>query len=217
MVACETQAERIEDMTDNAVVDCIIAGDGRAWQEIVRRYGDRLTTYCNRRLRDLQAAEDVVQETLISFMAKLPTYDNSRDLEHWLFHLATCRLHDKIRYRSRRPAVELGCLSIQNSDHNDFDPQAIGEESVIEELAEMESVVARRRAVASVLDAEEARLVKRRDERRIMCFRMLFREGRTNADVATATGLPNAVIANIKFEISERLRDAFSQVADLGL
>src|SRR5690349_19036369 len=83
-------------------------GDGRAWQQLIERYEGRLLAFVDSRLHDRAASEDTVQETFIGFLTSLPNYDEDRDLEAYLFSIASHKLTDHLRKQGRRPIDQLG-------------------------------------------------------------------------------------------------------------
>ena len=68
-----------------------------AWDELVARYEGRLRAYVRRRLRDHATTDDVVQETFIGFLNSLTNYDDKRDLQTWLFTIASHKVTDQLR------------------------------------------------------------------------------------------------------------------------
>src|SRR3954452_5101406 len=85
-----------------------IRGGGAAatagWEGLVHRYEGRLRAYVRRRLRDHATTDDVVQETFIGFLNSLSNYDDRRDLQTWLFTIASHKVTDQLRRMGRRPA-----------------------------------------------------------------------------------------------------------------
>ncbi len=89
--------------SDRILVQQIRHGDPRAWEHLITRYEGRLLAFVQRRLRDRAASEDVVQETFIGFLNSLPNYDETRELQTYLFTIASYKLTDHLRKLGRHP------------------------------------------------------------------------------------------------------------------
>src|ERR1700751_1472559 len=89
--------------SDRLLIQQIRAGDPRAWETLISRYEGRLLAFVERRLRDRAASEDVVQETFIGFLNSLPNYDDQRELQTYLFTIASHKLTDHLRRSGRHP------------------------------------------------------------------------------------------------------------------
>src|SRR5580700_5814103 len=89
--------------SDRLLIQQIRAGEERAWQDLIDRYEGRLLAFAINRLRDRSAAEDVVQETFIGFLNSLPNYDETRELQTYLFTIASYKLTDHLRKLGRHP------------------------------------------------------------------------------------------------------------------
>src|SRR5229473_7694116 len=88
---------------DRLLIQQIRRGDARAWEHLIARYEGRLLAFVHRRLRDRTASEDVVQETFIGFLNSLPNFDESRELQTYLFTIASYKLTDHLRRSGRHP------------------------------------------------------------------------------------------------------------------
>src|SRR6478736_8794676 len=89
--------------SDRLLIAQVRKNDQAAWSELDKRYRGRLTAYVRRRLRDHASVEDVVQETFIGFQTSLANYDDRRDLQTWLFTIASHKVTDQLRRIGRRP------------------------------------------------------------------------------------------------------------------
>jgi RNA polymerase sigma-70 factor (ECF subfamily) len=88
---------------DRLLIQQIRQGDQRAWQNLIARYEGRLLAFVERRLHDHAASEDVVQETFIGFLSSLPHFDERRELQTYLFTIASHKLTDYLRRSGRHP------------------------------------------------------------------------------------------------------------------
>ena len=80
------------------------AGDGAAWEEIVRTYSRRIYNLAFRFTSRADAAEDLTQEVFIRVYRSLEQYDPKQgDLQNWLMRLARNLIIDDYRRRQRAP------------------------------------------------------------------------------------------------------------------
>src|SRR6476620_9885228 len=93
--------------SDRLLIQQIRQGDPRAWETLIARYEGRLLAYVQRRLRDRSASEDVVQETFVGFLNSLPNFDDRRELQTYLFTIASHKLTDHLRKAGRHPLKSL--------------------------------------------------------------------------------------------------------------
>src|SRR5688572_32633031 len=93
--------------SDRLLIQQIRQGDPRAWETLVARYEWRLLAYVQRRLRDRSASEDVVQETFVGFLNSMPNFDERRELQTYLFTIASHKLTDHLRKAGRHPLKSL--------------------------------------------------------------------------------------------------------------
>src|SRR5438105_7393443 len=100
----EEAARRMTAESDRLLVQQIRQGDARAWDSLIARFEGRLLAFVERRLRDRATSEDVVQETFIGFLNSLPNYDDQRELQTYLFTIASHKLTDHLRRRGRHKA-----------------------------------------------------------------------------------------------------------------
>src|SRR3954447_11576362 len=109
-----TEAEKL-------LIKQIRQGDERAWERLINLYEGRLLAFAVRRVRDRSAAEDIVQETFVGFLNSLPNFDDKRELQTYLFTIASHKLTDHLRRTGRHP---LRMLSEEGSDllNQQFDP-----------------------------------------------------------------------------------------------
>src|SRR5262245_62542559 len=93
--------------SDRLLIQQIRQGDSRAWETLISRYEGRLLAFVHRRLRDRAASEGVVQESFVGFLNSLPNFDDRRELQTYLFTIASHKLTDHLRRSGRRPLRSL--------------------------------------------------------------------------------------------------------------
>src|SRR5215813_21669 len=108
--------------SDRLLIQQIRAGEPRAWESLIARYEGRLLAFVERRIHDRTSSEDVVQETFVGFLNSLPNFDDRRELQTYLFTIASHKLTDHLRRTGRHP---LRNLNDSNSDllEQQFDRQ----------------------------------------------------------------------------------------------
>ena len=79
-------------------------------ETIIHRYGDMLYRLCVFLLKNESDAEDAVQETMIKYYRKAPTFQNEEHTKAWLIRVATNQCRDMLRFRARHPQLDDGCL-----------------------------------------------------------------------------------------------------------
>lgn len=83
------------------------AGDGRAYEDLLRECLPLLRAICRARLRDTTEAEDAVQDTLLTIHRARDSYNASRPFRPWLVAIAERRALDRLRSRGRRAGREV--------------------------------------------------------------------------------------------------------------
>jgi RNA polymerase sigma-70 factor (ECF subfamily) len=193
--------------SDRLLVEQIRQGDKRAWDLLIERYEGRLLAFVERRLRDRAASEDVVQETFFGFINSLPNYDANRELQTYLFTIASYKLTDHLRRQGRHP---LQHVSDGPGDllHQQIDSQpAASSMARSQERRDLES-----QAVARCLGPLLRQWQERGDFQRIKVLELLLVKGWANRDVAAFLGISEQQVANYRFaavkKLTEHIRDA---------
>jgi RNA polymerase sigma-70 factor (ECF subfamily) len=188
--------------SDRLIVRQIRQGDTRAWDTLIARYEGRLLAFVERRIRDRAASEDVVQETFVGFLNSLPNYDEQRELQTYLFTIASHKLTDHLRRAGRHP---LHTVSDSSGDVllNQLDRhQAASSLARSQERRVLES-----EAVSRCLGALLREWQDRGDFIRVKVLELLLVKGRANRDVAAELGVSEQQVANYRFAAVKKLSD----------
>src|SRR5713226_10691062 len=89
--------------SDRLLIQGIRTGDPKAWEQLIARFEGRLLAFVRHRLHDRNLSEDVVQETFVGFLTSLPNFDDRRELQTYLFTIASYKITDQLRRKGRRP------------------------------------------------------------------------------------------------------------------
>lgn len=193
--------------SDRLIIAQIRQGDAHAWEDLIARYEGRLLAFVNRRLHDRAASEDVVQETFVGFLNSLPNFDDKRELQTYLFTIASHKLTDHLRRSGRHPLQHISDgpddLLHQKADaHKAASSLARGQER-----RELES-----QALAESLGRLLQEWKEHGDFLRIKVLELLFVKGWANCDVADFLKISEQQVANFRFaalkKLGERIRDA---------
>ena len=87
---------------DAALVADALAGDDRAFTELMRRYKDMVYRLARRYSGDRDEAFDLVQETFVAAWSSLRDFDARRPMSAWLRHIALNKCRDWSRRRRVR-------------------------------------------------------------------------------------------------------------------
>jgi RNA polymerase sigma-70 factor (ECF subfamily) len=193
--------------SDRLLVQQIRQGDSRAWETLIARYEGRLLAFVQRRLRDRAASEDVVQETFVGFLNSLPNFDDRRELQTYLFTIASHKLTDHLRRTGRHPLRSLtdgsGELIDQQLDHN---PSASSRVRNDERL-ELE-----RAAITRCLGQILTSWQEKGDYARLKVLELIWVKGWPNREVAAFLNISEQQVANYRFaavkKLTEHIRDA---------
>jgi RNA polymerase sigma-70 factor (ECF subfamily) len=192
--------------SDRLLVQQIRRGDATAWDRLIERYEGRLLAFVERRLHDRSAGEDVVQETFIGFLNSLPNFDETRDLQTYLFTIAAHKLPDYLRRLGRHPLQNL-------PEGQEFLEQQVDSQPGVSSIARSnERQELEAEAVAQVLTAMIRDWRAQGDFTRIKVLELLFVKGWANKDVASFLSIKEQQVANIRFaavrKMTENLKDS---------
>ncbi|HZL20670.1 MAG TPA: sigma-70 family RNA polymerase sigma factor [Polyangia bacterium] len=159
--------------------------DGRAFDEIVQLYGDKVFSLVYRMLGNRHEAEDVAQEVFITVFKTVDGFRGEAKFSTWLLRIAANQSKNRIKYLSRRPTdggeVEdaLQMRAGSGTPAPVIQAQIEGPD-VLMEAAELESLM--QRSIAA-LDEEHRLLVILRDVEEL-----------SYQEIGEITGLPEGTI-----------------------
>ena len=190
---------------DRQLVERIRDGEADAWQQCIDQFEGRLLAFARTRLRDQSAAEDIVQETFLGFLKALPNYDDRTPLESWLFSIAAHKLIDFMRRSGRRPVLPL--LTSESKDGAARDLTGPGRAA-----SSMMRSSEKSRAESGVIETCLRDLIHDFKAQgaweRLQCVELIFVLGWANKDVAARLNTTEQAVANHKFFVVTKLKDA---------
>ena len=194
--------------SDRLLIQQIRAGDQQAWNQLIARYEGRLLAFADRRLRDRAASEDVVQETFIGFLNSLPNFDDRRELQTYLFTIASHKITDQLRRMGRRPwETGLDGTGEVLGAQADSNQPAASSQARSAERKQLET-----EAIARCLGQMIRQWRQKGEYLRIQVMELLLVKGWANRDVATFLKIGEQQVANYRFaavrKLSEAIREA---------
>ncbi len=120
------EAQEARQTPDAQDVRRVLAGDPRAFEDLVRRWQTPVVTLAFRFCRDRHQAEDLAQTAFVTIYRKLAQWDGRGAFRSWLFAVAT----NVIRSELRRPRPAWVPLTDEPAAAHDARPEADDDERV---------------------------------------------------------------------------------------
>jgi RNA polymerase sigma-70 factor (ECF subfamily) len=90
-------------LSDGHLVDLALAGDQRAFAEVVARYDQRLRGVAYKLLGDRHRMDDAMQEAYVNAFRSLHRFRSDSQLGSWLYRIVYNACIDELRRTGRRP------------------------------------------------------------------------------------------------------------------
>ncbi|HVG23767.1 MAG TPA: RNA polymerase sigma factor [Thermoanaerobaculia bacterium] len=124
------------------------AGDALIFEEIYRRYGDRMKSIAWNHLGNVSDAEDAVQETFLKVHRAASTYTGEASFSTWVFRILVNTCYDVLRKRKRRVEETPIDDTLERTAPNIDDAKRMTLEKLLGELPEQ------RRSVFTLFEIE---------------------------------------------------------------
>ena len=105
-----TESSKVKDkfkLSDEKLILRFQEGDINAYNELVKRYKDRLLNFVFRYFNNKEQAEDVVQDTLIKLYTHASYYKNIAKFSTWIFTIAKNNALTELRKNKRKQTDSL--------------------------------------------------------------------------------------------------------------
>lgn len=103
---------------ERALVELAQHGDEEAFASLIHMAGDRLLVVAFRILRDVDIAEDAVQQTIVTAWRELPTLRDPDRFSAWLYRMLVNTCYTETR-RTRRSNTSIRALTAERSSRPD--------------------------------------------------------------------------------------------------
>lgn len=87
---------------DDRLAAACASGDGKVFEEIYRRYGERMKSIAWAHLGNTSDAEDAVQETFLKVHRAAATFTGEASFATWIYRILVNTCYDVLRKRKRR-------------------------------------------------------------------------------------------------------------------
>ncbi|MDV6033606.1 MAG: RNA polymerase sigma factor [Phycisphaera sp. RhM] len=198
---------------DGHLLQLVQSGDQEGWRQFVDRFQRRLIAFAVKRVGSVATAEDLVQETFVSFLSSQENYRADGELESFLFQILRYRIIDHFR----RSGIhrEIPVCDFIGSDASDVVTDAVSTEPGVSWYVRRDEQDER---AISVLAAAVRRLALflQSGERfkELQIAEGLFFARRRNRELAAVMNSSENEIAVVKRRLIGRLRDDLSRSAE---
>ena len=190
-------SDNLTERTDAELVELTAVGQTRAFDELVRRYRDRVYRLCMKILRHEDDAAEALQDAFLSAYRGLPKFKRESRFSTWLYRIATNASLMKLRRRRD------GHVSYEQSQGNDGDAEPLA-------IPDWSS-----QPLDELLDAETREVLGREvellptNEREVFVLRDIMEQ--SNSDVAQELGLSVAAVKSRLHRARLHLRDRMNR------
>lgn len=182
-------------------------GDAAAFEELVRRYRDRLLTILEHLVGHREQAEDLAQDVFVRVFKARERYQPEAKFSTWLFTIANNVASNALRSRSRRREV-----GVPEGNGADSTPLAL------DQLAKAASGFMPTRALDKAEQAEMVRhAVAGLSERQRMALLLAKFEGMSYQDIAQTMGLSVQAIKSLLSRARVNLKEKLTPYVEQGI
>ena len=188
--------------TDKSLINAHCQGDPAAFDELVRRYGDRVLGYLIRMSGNREQAEDLFQETFKRVHEKAHTFRGPQ-FKGWLFRIATNVALDGIRRGKHNKAISLNQqLDYENPNSEQLSAAVTADSSCnpSEQASKAEQTEQVRQAIRSLPSRQRATLV------------LAYYQQLSYTDVAEVLGCSVGTVKTQMFRALKTLADKLPEI-----
>jgi RNA polymerase sigma-70 factor (ECF subfamily) len=193
--------EDLKAKDDAGLVTAYLAGEERAFDELVTRYQTRLLNFVYRTIGDRERGEDLVQEVFVRVYRHLHRFDRSKKFSTWIYTIASNLAKNELRNRARNPLVLFQAIK-QNWQDDDRPVQ-------FEDTASRPDDLFRKRHLRDLVESAVAKLPGH--HRQVFVLREL--EGKSYEEIAEITACN---LGTVKSRLN-RARNAFAALIEPDL
>ena len=118
--------------SDEELIKRFQRGDRDSFNELVHRYKDRILNFLYRFMNDMDAAEDLAQETFLKVYIKKDSYREISKFSTWLYTIASNLAKTELRKIKRRKTFSISAITKSDKEHNYFIDQDSKKEKILD-------------------------------------------------------------------------------------
>jgi RNA polymerase sigma factor (sigma-70 family) len=185
--------------SDRDLVEAVRDGDDSAFEELYRRYHDRIAAYVRRMVRDPARAEDLAQDAFFSALRRMRATDAEIAFKPWIFEIARNATIDHWRRSSRAEEISVDADDqLSASDRG----RLVGSSGPDSALVDKERLEHLRGAFDELSDVHT----------RILVMREL--EGLSYREIAEKLDLSRASVESALFRARRRLETEYADISE---
>ena len=201
-------SERSISEVDALLLSQILAGQEDGWRSVVAKFQPRLIAFATNQLGREAAsasAEDLVQETFVSFLKSVKTFRSDCSLETFLFRILRWRINDHFRKRGSKVSASV-CRNVSEMEvltGNDL--------SASHYVVRQERLSHDHRQLSNAIFQLTYELKQRAKFRDLQIAEGLFFAHLRNKQIAGLLSISENEVAVVKHRLIERLRTQVAQ------
>ncbi len=188
---------------DNHLLKQVLAGDQDGWRAVVARFQPRLTAFAQKRIGRSSggvSADDLVQETFVSFLKSAKIFRADCSLETFLFRIMRYRINDYFRKSSGASEAHWSPFDVAGDDRPGDDLTAS------RYVRQQEQLQQDQQRLSDAIFELTGELKQRERFRDLKIAEGLFFAGLKNRQLAAAMSVSENQVAVVKHRLLNRLR-----------
>ena len=195
---------------DQYLLEHIRQGSGDAWAQLVARYQGRLLAFARSKVRQVSDAEDLVQDTFVSFLRSVGAFRGQASIETYLFCILRRKVLDVFRGSKRVCLLQDACGG--NEDEGDASVQLAAPDETASFYARREEAhEGQRTALSAALSELIAEYKAAKAFHDLQIIEMLFYCQLRNKHIAERVGVRENYVAVLKHRCLQQIRERLQQ------
>lgn len=194
---------------DQLLLAQVLAGDEEGWRMVVSKYQQRLVAFTHNQLGPSNAtanADDIVQETFVSFLKSSGQFRGDCSLETYLFRILRYRINDFYRKQGTAKSTSVCRLTAE------VQQVAAEDLSVSQHAGQQEQYVLDQQRLSAAIFELTTTLKDKKRFRDLQVAEGLFFAGLRNRQIAQLMAISENEVAVTKHRLIKRLNQSVGQM-----